>query len=80
MALPTFYNRARMSNYNEVLDTEKRALAKMVESSFYPDAKQRSAADTNADQLLTKLRQNPALAQQLLQSLLMSAIPAQNSL
>ncbi len=69
-----------MSNYNEVLDTEKRALAKMVESSFYPGAKQKSVADTDTNQLLTKLRQNPALAQQLLQSLLMGAIPAQNSL
>lgn len=69
-----------MSNYNEVLDSEKRALAKMVEASFYPCAKQGNVADADTKLLLMKLRQNPELAQQLLKSLLNGASPAQSSL
>lgn len=66
-----------MSNYNEVLDSEKRALAKMVEASFYPDQQSDRLADGEASVLLQKLQQNPDLIQQLLQSLLTGALQAQ---
>lgn len=70
-----------MHNYNEVLDTEKRALAKMVEASFYPAQLNRGLADDDKAMLLQtlqqKLQQNPELLQQMLQNLLNGAVHAQ---
>ena len=68
-----------MSNYNEVLDSEKRALAKMVEASFYPGQQNERLADDDPSIVLQKLQQNPELVQQLLQSLLNGAVHAHGS-
>ena len=68
-----------MHNYNEALDTEKRALAKMVEASFYPSQLNQSLADDDKAIILQKLQQNPELVQQLLQGLLNDAVHAQRS-
>ena len=68
-----------MHNYNEALDYEKRALAKMVEASFYPGQLNESVADHDKAVVLQKLQQNPELVQQLLQSLLNGAVDAQRS-
>ena len=68
-----------MHNYNEALDYEKRALAKMVEASFYPGQLNESVADSERVAALQKLQQNPELVQQLLQSLLNDAVHAQRS-
>ena len=65
-----------MSNYNEVLDSEKRALAKMVEASFYPGQQNERLADDDPSVVLQKLQQNPELVQQLLQGLLNGAVHA----
>lgn len=66
-----------MSNYNEVLDSEKRALARMVETSLYPSQLNPSSADDSKAILLQKIQQNPELLQQLLQGLLTGAAQAQ---
>ena len=68
-----------MHNYNEALDYEKRALAKMVEASFYPGQLNQSVADRERVAILQKLQQNPDLVQQLLQGLLNDAVHAQQS-
>lgn len=68
-----------MHNYNEALDTEKRALAKMVEASFYPGQLNPGLADDDKVIILQKLQQNPELLQQLLQGLLNGAVQAQRS-
>ena len=58
-----------MNHYNEALDSEKRALARLVEDSFYP-ADLHSLAPQNSDlaAILSKLQQNPDMMQQLLQT------------
>lgn len=66
-----------MSNYNEALDSEKRALSRMVEGSFYP--KQESEAGSEQGELsdlLAKVQGNPELQRQLLQKLLFDAVGA----
>lgn len=68
-----------MSNYNEALDSEKRALAGMVEDSFYPEmaakAKLKKEEKNNeAEAILNKVQEDPDLSQQLLRLLLSSAI------
>ena len=68
-----------MHNYNEVLDSEKRALAKMVEASFYPGQQNERLADDDLSVVLQKLQQNPELLQQLLQGLLNGAVHAHRS-
>ena len=60
-----------MSNYNEALESEKRALSQLVESSFYPQAT--PPPDQNAEEILQAIRGNPALSQQILQVLLSNA-------
>jgi len=60
-----------MSNYNEALESEKRALSQLVESSFYPQAA--PLPDQDAEKVLQAIRGNPALSQQILQVLLSSA-------
>jgi len=67
-----------MSNYNEVLDSEKRALSVLVENSFYPQgAVQLIQPTEEAETILQVLSGNPALTRQILQSLLTGAIHAQ---
>ena len=61
-----------MSNYNEALESEKRALAQLVESSFYPQAA--PSPDQDAEKILQAIRGNPALSQQILQVLLSNAV------
>ena len=66
-----------MSNYNEALESEKRTLSLMVETSFYEQEaeKPKPLAETpgNMDAILASIRQNPALYQQILQTLLLGA-------
>lgn len=64
-----------MSNYNEALDSEKRALSRMVESSFYPEYERREKPpeEDPAASMLEKIKENPDLGRQLLQSLLLGA-------
>jgi hypothetical protein len=68
-----------MSNYNEALESEKRTLTMMVETSFYPspaqpDASLSTTKPEDAQSLLAKIQQNPALSKQLLQLLLSNAL------
>ena len=69
-----------MSNYNEALESEKRTLSLLVETSFYPNATPvsdvPSATEAQVDALLQKFQQDPALSQQLLQKLLSNALGA----
>ena len=66
-----------MSNYNEVLDSEKRALSVLVENSFYPrEAMPPTQPVGEAEGILLALNDNPELARQILQSLLAGAIHA----
>jgi hypothetical protein len=70
-----------MNNYNEVLDSEKRQLAMMVENSFYPLAEQpqklaeQESNDVSA--IIQKIRENPELSQKILQLLFSNAVVAQ---
>jgi len=60
-----------MSNYNETLESEKRALSQLVESSFYLQAA--PPPDQDAEKILQAIRGNPALSKQILQVLLSNA-------
>ncbi len=62
-----------MSNYNEALDSEKRALSRLVEGSFYP-RQEHEEADADVAAILEKIQQDPELARQLMQNLLLSAV------
>ena len=69
-----------MSNYNEALDSEKRALSRMVESSFYPDQEPEVATENGAlSDLLAKVQSDPELRRQLLQNLLLDAVGTERS-
>lgn len=66
-----------MSNYNEILDSEKRDLSNLVESDLYP-SQQKISSDIpgptlDPDLLLKKIKSDPAFSKQLLQLLLDSA-------
>lgn len=65
-----------MSNYNEVLDSEKRTLSLMVETSFYPQANKPQISGEVAT-VMEMIQSNPELTQQLLQALLSGAVHAQ---
>ena len=69
-----------MSNYNETLESEKRTLSLLVETSFYPNtapvSDTPSAAEAKVDVLLQQLQQDPVLSQQLLQKLFSNALGA----
>ena len=68
-----------MSNYNEALESEKRTLSLLVETSFYPNTAAVSDAPVAAaqvDTLLQQLQHDPALTQLLLQKLLSNALGA----
>ena len=64
-----------MKNYNEALDSEKRDLAKMMEDSFYPQLKPKTAGteDETLTALLRSIQDRPELARQILQTLQSSA-------
>ena len=70
-----------MSNYNEALDSEKRALSRMVEGSFYPDLEPESVEESSTDvsSLLERIQQNPELRRQVVERLLMGALGAERS-
>lgn len=65
-----------MSNYNEALDSEKRTLSLMVETSFYPQA-QKPQVSSEVATVLETIQSNPELTQQILQALLSGAVHAQ---
>lgn len=69
-----------MSNYNKALDSEKRALAKLVEGSFYPDAQKSNPNTSDAvSALLKRIEQDSALRRQILQNLLRSQLQAEQT-
>lgn len=67
-----------MSNYNEALDSEKRALSHMVEDNFYSEEEREQfkpkAQPKGMDTIMEMLRDHPELAQQLMQNLLLGAL------
>ena len=66
-----------MSNYNEALDSEKRALSVLVETNFYPQDTVNSGKESgDASAILRVLDENPELMRQILQSLLSGAVRA----
>ena len=65
-----------MSNYNEALDSEKRTLSLMVETSFYPQT-QKPQVSSEVATVLETIQNNPELTQQILQALLSGAVHAQ---
>lgn len=65
-----------MSNYNEALDSEKRTLSLMMETSFYPQA-QKPQVSSEVATVLETIQNNPELTQQILQALLSGAVHAQ---
>ena len=69
-----------MSNYNEALESEKRTLALLVETNFYPRAaSEQTTLPTGMDMsaMLQAIQNNPELSQKLLQTLLFQAVGAQ---
>lgn len=69
-----------MSNYNEALDSEKRTLSLLVETSFYPGYASPTITDFSSvqalDLLMKKVQQDPTLYQQLLQLMVADAAKA----
>lgn len=65
-----------MSNYNEVLDSEKRTLSLMIETSFYPQEEKTQISGEVAT-VMEMIQSNPELTQQVLQVLLSGAVHAQ---
>ncbi len=64
-----------MSNYNEALDSEKRALSRMVEGSFYPKAESDTQEENSElTDLLSRVQNDPELRRQILQNLLLGAV------
>lgn len=69
-----------MSNYNEALDSEKRALTRTVEESFYSSSEiEIPMGEDDMAAILEKIQQNPDLSRQLLQTLLLGAVHAGKS-
>ena len=67
-----------MSNYNEALESEKRALSRLVEDSFYsPSEINTPVMEDDLASLLEKIQQDPVLSRQLLQTLLVGAVHAE---
>ena len=63
-----------MSNYNEVLDSEKRTLSLLVETSFYPtDVAEKAQSAIDMENVLQTIQSNPELSRQVLQVLLAGA-------
>lgn len=67
-----------MSNYNEVLESEKRTLSLLVESNFYPqETLKQPQLGADIENVLEAIQKNPDIAKQLLQLLLANAAHAQ---
>jgi len=69
-----------MSNYNEALDSEKRTLSLLVETSFYPQEATGNTAQQSSDDVdvvLQAIQDNPNLSKKILQLLLSNAVGAQ---
>lgn len=63
-----------MSNYNEVLDSEKRTLSLLVETSFYPQENNvAKLSSRDADVILQAIQSSPELSKQILQLLSLNA-------
>ncbi len=67
-----------MSNYNEALDSEKRALSRMVERNFYGEDELSSVISplqpvNEVEKLVEKLQNNPDLLKKLMQILTLGA-------
>jgi integrase len=63
-----------MSNYNEALESEKRTLSLLVETSFYPrEVTENKETAVDMENVLQALQNNPELSKQLLQVLLAGA-------
>ena len=66
-----------MSNYNEILDTEKRESSQLVEKGLYPglapEEKNLRNEKFDAEGLLDKIKTDPDFSRQLLQLLLRDA-------
>jgi hypothetical protein len=59
-----------MSNYNEALESEKRTLSMLVETSFYPSNNKENLLNTDEKmELMESLDNNPGLVRQLMQLL-----------
>lgn len=73
-----------MSNYNEALESEKRTLSLMVETSFYPQTStagvKTPTAGLEMDAVLQAIQNNPELSKQILQTLLLGAVHAQQDI
>lgn len=69
-----------MNNYNEALESEKRNLSLLVETSFYPGAvtgeKHQDGGQDQMAALLEQVQQDPELSRRLLQMLLGNALNA----
>ncbi len=65
-----------MSNYNEALDSEKRTLSMLVETSFYPRNETTAApqSDDEVNAIVSALQNNPELSQQIMQLLALGAL------
>jgi len=63
-----------MNNYNEALESEKRTLSLLVETSFYPqNPHAETQTDENAESIMQTIRSNPELSNQILRLLLSNA-------
>jgi integrase len=72
-----------MRNYNDVLESEKKTLAAMVEASFYQNTNNNVVSIQNGNGLedvMQKIQENPALASQIMQLLLAGAVSSQQSI
>ena len=73
-----------MSNYNEALDSEKRALSLTVETNFYPQASSEGVlapqTGNQMDDILRAIQSNPELSRQILQTLLLGAVHAKQDI
>ncbi|MEL7610436.1 MAG: tyrosine-type recombinase/integrase [Bacillota bacterium] len=73
-----------MSNYNEALDSEKRTLSHMVETSFYPQAAPESVGASTMgnelDTMLQAIRNDPEFSGKILQTLLLNTVLAQQNI
>ena len=68
-----------MSNYNEALDSEKRTLSLLVETSFYPQSVNNDISDNVSSDVaatLQAIQSNPDLARQVMQLLFTNAANA----
>ena len=66
-----------MNNYNEALDSEKRTLSLLVETSFYPnEGMEKKQTVDEMESVLQAIQKNPELSRQIMQLLLAGAVTA----